>query len=173
MNLHPIFVHFPIALLTFYSVAELIRTKKLMKTDFWFYFKAILVIVGVIFAIITIQTGEIAAKQLGERTQLLELHKFWANTTTWIFGLIAVIYALVWIDKTEKVKLNYGTIIEKFWRNITKLSILILRKSWIIITLAIIGLISLTITGALGGAIVYGPDIDPAARIIYNLLVKG
>jgi hypothetical protein len=38
--------------------------------------------------------------------------------------------------------------------------------------LALIGVLAITITGALGGVIAFGPDIDPAATFFYNLLVK-
>jgi len=34
---------------------------------------------------------------------------------------------------------------------------------------ALIGLAAIVVTGALGAAIVYGPDIDPFVKIIYSL----
>ena len=40
MNIHPIFVHFPIALLTLYSLAELIRWRRITELAYWFYVKA-------------------------------------------------------------------------------------------------------------------------------------
>ena len=33
-----------------------------------------------------------------------------------------------------------------------------------------LGLVAVTITGALGGALVYGPDVDPFVSLIYRLL---
>lgn len=166
MNLHPLIVHFPIAILTIYSISEFITHKKLLKTDFWFYFKAILVILGVIFSIIAVITaGNI-------NSNLNESYNFWLNKTTIVFGIIALAYSIVWIDKLEKLSFNYGTLIEKFWRLITKLSRLILRKRWIIIILAIIGFILLLITEALSELIVYG-NINPLTFIVNKILVKG
>ncbi len=81
MNLHPIFVHFPIALLTLYAVLEIaiplkIKFYKLCKWDkpetsprlaklyellinpVWNSIKAFLVIIGTLLAFPTLQTGE-------------------------------------------------------------------------------------------------------------------
>ena len=46
MNLHPIFVHFPIALFTLYALLECARFKKLQEQTYYFYLKAFLVITG-------------------------------------------------------------------------------------------------------------------------------
>jgi hypothetical protein len=45
-------------------------------------------------------------------------------------------------------------------------------KGKLIIFLAILGLMCVTITGGLGGVMVFGPDADPFFKPIYQLLMK-
>ncbi|MFA4887422.1 MAG: hypothetical protein WC595_04365, partial [Candidatus Nanoarchaeia archaeon] len=52
---------------------------------------------------------------------------------------------------------------------INKLFPLIDKKALGII-LSLIGLMLITITGALGGSIVYGTDTDPVVKLIYKIL---
>jgi len=40
----------------------------------------------------------------------------------------------------------------------------------LIVPLALLGLVSVTITGALGGSLVYGPDADPLVSFLYYVL---
>ena len=160
MNIHPIFVHFPIALMTIYAIAELLRFKKLMQTTYWFYVKAMLVIVGMVSAFPALNTGE-TAEHLADRSlrPLIEMHSTFANASTWIFGFLALVYLVSWISKSEwnQKLLNSG--FAKIWTIKVNIANYILN-SYIPIILALIGLATITITGALGGAIVYGPDID-------------
>ena len=58
MNLHPIFVHFPIALLTLYTLCELLRFKKIKDHPAWFYLKAVLIICGTLGAAAALLTGD-------------------------------------------------------------------------------------------------------------------
>ena len=46
MNIHPLLVHFPIALLTIYSLLELVPFKQIYRQSYWFYTKAIILIIG-------------------------------------------------------------------------------------------------------------------------------
>jgi len=39
------------------------------------------------------------------------------------------------------------------------------------IVLALAGLVAITVTGGLGGAIVYGPDADPFFKLVYHFIV--
>ncbi len=169
MNIHPIFVHFPIALMTVYAIAELIRFKKLTQTAYWFYVKAILVIAGTLSAFLALNTGE-GAEDLIDRSlrPLMNMHATFASASTWIFGIMSVLYLISWISRSEfsqKISASkVGWVWDKkvFWAN------RILNSSLMII-LALAGLIAITITGALGGAIVYGPEVDPIVSSIYHL----
>jgi hypothetical protein len=42
----------------------------------------------------------------------------------------------------------------------------------IIILLALLGLVLITITGGLGGAMVYGPNADPFFKPVFELLIR-
>ncbi len=42
----------------------------------------------------------------------------------------------------------------------------------LVIVLAIAGLVLMTVVGALGASLVYGPEIDPAVSFIYHLLIQ-
>jgi uncharacterized membrane protein len=170
MNIHPIFVHFPIAFLTIYAIAELIRFKKIMSLPYYFYIKAVLVILGSLTSFIAMQTGEMAEEILSERSQLVEKHSAFANISAYIFGFISIVYVIHWYKlsqegkKMELVdipskKIQVFILVEKIYRSI------------LIPILALIGLATITITGALGGAIVYGQNIDPFVNFIYSLVM--
>lgn len=174
MNIHPIFVHFPIALLTVYAIAELIRFKKVTETPYYFYVKAVLVIAGTLSSSLALQTGELAEHLLGERgSKLIDSHATFATISTDIFAILAVVYLLIWISKTSwNTKINEfkNGIFAKIWNLLVSTANKIISSPLSFI-LAFIGLIAVTVTGALGGAIVYGPTVDPIVSFIYNLVM--
>ena len=152
-NLHPILVHFPIAFLSLYAVLEFIRFRKILALPYWFYIKALLVIVGALSTIPTILAG-IAIKSgfSGDpvSVRIISFHEPFAITTSIIFGILAVGYLIAWI----KGKSNF-----------------ILTPA-VSVILSILGLVAITVTGALGASIVYGPNLDPAVHFIYNLFIQ-
>lgn len=178
MNLHPIFVHFPVALLTVYSLMELIRWKRVSNQEYWFYIKAVFVILGGLGALAALATGDIAKEAwrngsfispITNFRQVVSMHELFADITIVIFGILATCYLAAWLDKqgfavfTNKYSLSW---VWKIFTNIYKMII----NTRIVILMAIIGLISITITGGLGGVLVYGQEADPFFKIIYNLL---
>ncbi len=187
MNLHPIFVHFPIALLTLYSLAELLRFRALMAKAWWFYVKASAVVVGAAAAALAYATGDSAVAAIGRNPILrpiIRAHESWAAATMLIYGLIALIYFLAFLEKE-----GIFDSLERLWaraRPDGKSKILLrltkfLRYSilpsankagegWMVVVLALAGLAAVTVTGALGGSIVYGPNVDPVVQIVYRLL---
>jgi len=46
----------------------------------------------------------------------------------------------------------------------------LIRESFIVALAALARLIAISITGTLGGAIVYGPDVDLVVSLVYHLL---
>lgn len=182
MNIHPLFVHFPIALLTVYAVMEfggpmLLKILKVFKkegtelaqfitSELYKNIKAFLVIVGAVLGFPTLQTGEMAEHAMRAASgdtqgfgttnagQLIELHSTFATASVWLFAVLAVAYILKhsWFNKYAILK---------------KISDIVLNPCLAGI-LAVAGIILLTITGALGGAITYGPDVDPIVQYIYN-----
>lgn len=195
MNLHPIFVHFPIALLTLYAVLEIaiplkIKFYKLCKWDrpetsprlaklyqllitpVWNYIKAFLVIVGTVLALPTLQTGEWAEEKFmsyatdyisfvqSEIGQLIELHSTFATATVIIFSILAIAYLLRLLPLLASLPQSVQAVSTKIQN--------IVLNAYVAPLLALLGIIAITITGALGGAIAHGPDTDPVVQMIYS-----
>ena len=152
MNLHPVFVHFPIALLTIYAIFECLRFKKLMQWEPWFYIKGSLVILGFLSAIATYVSGDAIEHEFAvtaSLSRLIDVHSSFAMATVIVFGLIAAAYAVVWTK----------------WKPLEALAKRLL-SAYLAIPLALIGLVLVTVTGALGGAIAFGPDVDPLVMFV-------
>ncbi len=172
MNIHPIFVHFPIALLTFYTLMEILRLPIFQRQTWWFYTKAVLLIAGTIGGFAAQQTGELAEEAFrGTPTmKLVELHSTYASATLWVFGILAALYVIEWIHR-DRLAAHIPSSLQKIWNAIRSIESALFRAP-ILILAAIAGLCLVTITGALGGALVYGGDVDPVVSFIYNLLYK-
>ncbi len=177
MNIHPIFVHFPIALFTVYAVIELIWNKSFRANISTLWIKVTLLATGVVGAQVSLMTGETAEHLIGS-SALIEKHSTFANFTVWIFGILFVSYILHILDQ-KIVFPNIKTFLEKRQSQdvlVRVWALLIKIKGFLIMTpivyiLAIVGLLAVTVTGALGGAIVYGPEVDPIVQFIYTILM--
>ena len=177
MNLHPIAVHFPIALLTLYSVMEMFRYRRVVEQPWWFHMKAFLVILGTLAANGASLTGEMIAEQLkasGVLPSIVATHEQWAKITIGIYSLLAAAYLVVWMERTGVLNRLFpdpiGGFRDLFDRRLFPAARYFI-KSYFSAVIALLGLIAITITGALGGSMVYGPDVDPVARIVYDLLI--
>lgn len=146
MYLHPIFVHFPIALLTIYAVLELIRSEKVTSKPYWFHAKALFAIFGALGALAAYLTGP----EQAEAVPLGAMHANFGLATLVVFGIVGLSYLLEWFMPT-------------------KYSLFVMRP-YIIMPLAVAGLILVTITGGLGGALVYGTNFDPLMAPIFKIL---
>lgn len=164
MNIHPIIVHFPIALLTLYSIFEIARLPFLTRQPWYFFIKAVLVVIGAAASGAAILTGKLSEK-FQEGNPVLEYHEFFAYSTAAIFGLIALTYALTWY---ADYRAQHGISLQSKLVTVSEFVV----KGKLVILLAILGLICVTITGGLGGVMVFGPDADPFFKPIYELLMK-
>jgi len=174
MNIHPIFVHFPIALLTFYCLLEFLRFRKILSNKIFFYIKLFLLVFGTFSIFLALQTGNMAKKTIsGASTHLVNVHSNFAVATAFIFCILALSYVIEWFNidfPSQTFAIVQKFHLWKIWRVLSIIAKLII-KSKIVIFLALIGLIVITITGALGASIVYGPGFDPIIMFIYKLFV--
>lgn len=131
-HFHPMIVHFPIVLLAFAFLAELIGLKRsndncFSKTGFY------LLLFGTLGAIGAVITGTFFTGTLsGEVNEIKEKHEVFANITMYlaIIALAIRIYAL----KTGK------------WE---------IKTKWIVLSLLFLCTLSVFITGFFGGNMVY------------------
>lgn len=170
MNVHPILVHFPIALLSIYSLLELIRIKRIQNLPYWFYIKAAMVIIGSASTIPALLAGQLIEHQFTDRADLVETHSFWAELSTVIFGVIAICYVIEIVSRNNLFGIKLNGWMATIWQIKQKFAKTVLNTP-IIVSIAILGLIAITITGALGGIIVYGPNLDPFTAIIYKIFI--
>lgn len=161
MNIHPIFVHFPIALFTLFSILELLRFR--LKQPYWFYVKAVLVISGFLSAIVTVFTGLVAAESLrgSSLEDVVAVHASFAISATFIFMILAWAYFVAWVNSVKRIQNNN-------WLFLTKIQKFFIETNFAYI-LTILGFVAIAITGALGGSMVYGPETDPFVSFVYHL----
>lgn len=162
MNIHPIVVHFPIALLMIYGVCELIRFKIISEKPYWFYIKAFLVIVGILSAFAAYQAGDAIEHQFeAEHGDVMRVHADFAALSIVIFGIVAASYFVAWMNRVRQLSLP-------LWGLATRIQKLVLETPAVII-LALAGLVAIAITGALGAAIAHGTDSDIFVNFIYRI----
>lgn len=169
MNIHPLVVHFPIAFLSLYAVLELIPFKKITKQSYWFYLKACLLLFGVIGAGIAVLAGQSIENQFGPRA-LISLHSKINETASFLFGLLLISYLVAWAKKDSK-----ESFVKKWIGPLWQVGVFLYQILYLTplrIMLVFVALLLLTIGGALGGIIVYGPNLDPFTSVLYSLLTS-
>lgn len=166
MDIHPLFVHFPIGLLVIYAVLEILPLMRWYPQAPWDAIKTVLSILGAASAVLASGTGSIADDLLTDTAakKIVEVHAPFAAITTLIFCVLAFSYFIRWVSRYHHLfegRLSFVS----FLGSIADF----IAQRWIVVLLSLLGLMTLTITGALGAAIVYGPDADPLVAIIYSL----
>lgn len=164
-NIHPIIVHFPIALLFLYSVIRILPLYRWLPAVAWKQTERILLICGVLGAFAASATGEVAEHLVQPDHKLVEMHAFFAGASTWIYGLLLLGELLTVSIPFLSSKITFPRIIE-YARIIEKF----LTQNSLSKFLAFLGLIAITLTGMLGGVMVYGLSADPAAKIVLKIL---
>ena len=158
MPLHPLVVHFPIALLILAGVIEIVNV--FMKKDTLNKFGTLLLILGVISGFVTLATGDgaehFAESKWGDVVEgIIEPHETFADISMIIFSALTVIKIL-------------------FRHNIFKFSFLqgkALRggiASVLIVLLSLGGIAALAETGHLGGKIVYENNSNNSSTPVDN-----
>ncbi len=175
MNIHPILVHFPIAILTIYALLELARFKKLQQAVWYWYTKAFMAIVGTVASYAAFASGD----EEGGRAitdpltkQAFHLHENWATITLVIFSVILFYHLVTVLSRNQAVVVWFAKASwsRSLWQLLAGLSSFI-GNPIVILLLALAGLVSITITGGLGGSLVYGQNADPVVSLIYKLFL--
>ncbi len=164
-NIHPLFVHFPIAFLFIYSLIKIVPVKKLFSNVFWKDTERILLVVGVLGAFAALSTGEVAESLVRSNPQLVEMHAAFATAATWAYGLLLageiLLLLIPWISANfQAVKIVKALTIVKD----------ILTHRVFSIGITILGLLALSLAGLLGGVITYGVTADPVAPFVLRIL---
>lgn len=167
MNIHPLLVHFPIAIFLLYAGIEILCLDKKfpsLKTT-----KQFLAIFSFFAAYATFASGDTAKHLLGKNIEanlrtIVNMHENLAGLFTFISGAIALITVIGWvIEKYPMFTVTYP----KLSHNLS-----FFTKRWLLIALAIVGVGLISVVGGLGGIIVYGPNIDPMTKWLYSVVIK-
>lgn len=172
MDLHPIFVHFPIALLVVYGIIELFIPAKFNNFREWVWVRFAMLLTGVGGAFLALQTGE-TAQRAYRGSALVHMHSFWASASTFAFGIILAVYVVKLLEDAYLSWIPHKKVTEHkkvapVWNLLVKIQNLFFN-TFVIKIIALFGLVAISITGALGGAIVYGPNVDPIVKWVYGI----
>ncbi len=173
IDIHPISVHFPIALLTVYTIVQLIPPRITWRVSQIFFLNCFLLLTGSFGILVARQLGDELEGTHREVAQLVQTHSQWATMSTALYGTLTVIYVFLILKKVEQNPQTPSIVrtIANVSQPISSLA-KFLFDYYIVTFIAILGLIFITITGALGGAIVYGPDADPMVSFVTSWLVR-
>jgi hypothetical protein len=148
-----------------YSVIQILPLQKWFPLVAWKHIERALLFFGVLGAFVALSTGEIAEHMTRPNHDLVKAHSLFATVATWMYGLLLVgeifSVALPWLV----VKVKSPLIL----KGVTFLNDL-LTHPILSTTLAVLGLITISITGLLGGVMVYGTSADPVAGIVLKML---
>ena len=164
-NIHPLVVHFPIALLVVYSIITLLPLRRWMPRVAWKQIGLVFLIVGVASAFAANSTGEIAEHLVRPDHDLVEAHAFFAAASTWMYGLL-LLGELLTLGGGRVASYIGQPIITRILRFIEQ----VLQHPLLNTVLVLAGLVAIAVTGLLGGVMVYGVTADPLAPIVLRLL---
>lgn len=94
------------------------------------------------------------AKNCTEKSELknlIETHSAWAGFATYVFAILAIIYAVHFISESTLNEKIRKTFLGSFWNFLTSISEKLFTTTWLMMTAAFVGLVALTVTGGLGG----------------------
>lgn len=175
MNIHPLFVHFPIGFLIAYSILEITTYfwTKVGRQAWVFPVKTFLLFTGILGALVALITGGIAEdiiENINPRAFILEVHSPFAGATTALYFILAAAYLVRLFDREGWGNSMVGTnqFLGRIWGFKKYMAHLVL-DTWFLPALALLAFIGMAITGALGAAIVYGPDVDPFVSFVYHI----
>ena len=164
-NIHPILVHFPIALLFIYSILKVVPLKKWIPSFAWKDIERVFLLFGVLGGFAAFMTGDTAEEIVHPNPQLVDMHSSFAAAAVTIYCLLLAgeVAALILIKYGPKIKSSF----------ILK-SLILIEKNFtnpaFSIVLAIVGFVTISITGLLGGVMAFGTTADPLSAPMLKLL---
>ena len=164
-NLHPILVHFPIALLFIYSVIKVLPVSKWFPKVHWRHVELVLLSLGMLAAFAAYATGETAERLERPDRQIVEMHSTFANITIWLYGLLLFGEVLYFLNPIIVSKLNMPWL-----RKLLSFMQMVLTNGTFSKILAFLGFVAIFITGLLGGVMVYGTTADPLSPLVLKIL---
>lgn len=172
-SLHPAIVHIPIGLLVAYSLVELFcgvfpRYRQQLQMGLF-----VMLLVGVVGGLFALQSGEALEHFRRSDHQLVEMHSFFASVTVWVYALLLGAHSVRIINQHSwwKSRLAIWTVSAKLWPLIDRIAQFVYLPG-VRYPFAAGGLLFITITGALGGALAHGPEADPLVSFVYHLLIN-
>lgn len=176
---HPLIVHIPIAFLTVYSLFEIITTLFFASRFYSFVWTKLLLLgVGVFGAQGALFTGEMAEdlnREIVSR-KILDAHEEWASFTFSWFLVIFIIYILIAVASKPFFKTKIDSIVDRFpsfnifFGILKTIGNFFSKYKVFVLGMSIVGLVTVSVTGALGGVMVYGRNADPIVIIVLKFL---
>ena len=164
-NIHPIFVHFPIAFLMAYSLLVIFPFRRWFPKIAWRHVEMVLLFAGVVAAFAANLTGEVAEHLTRPNQKLVETHATFALISLWAYGLILAGEILTILSSVVIPKRSIP-VLDSIMSPVHK----VLTINFVTKLLAVVGLIAIFITGLLGGVMVYGTSADPLAGLVLKIL---
>ncbi len=158
-------VHFPIAFLLLYSLLRILPFDRWFPKVSWTHVRPILLVAGILGAFASNMTGEIAEHIARPDHDLVETHAFFALASTWIYGILLAGEAFFVVKPIVLKHIQH----EGFLKLFALLQRMLTNRTltW---SLAVLGVLAISITGLLGGVMVYGVSADPLAPFVLKLL---
>lgn len=168
-TLHPALVHIPVGLLIVYSGIEIGLLFFTSYRERLSLGKYLMLLIGVVGGFFALQTGE-ALEDVWGHSALIELRATFATATFWIYAVILLMFTIEYARSSNKIAayVQKTTLTQSLWKALVAVSTFGLKQP-VLALLALLGGVTLTITGALGGALAHGPEADPAVSFIYSL----
>lgn len=164
-NIHPIFVHIPIAFFAIYSLIVLFPFERFIKKIAWRDIRLVLLIVGVVGAGVSLITGESSEHLLRPVHDLVEMHALFAQISTWTYAILLLGELSSWY-----IRISLSTSQDSILMRIAKKVHAIVMSPSFALILSLIALIAISVTGILGGVMVHGVSADPIAPLVLDML---